>query len=76
MSHTKSKGATSMHSLRTPVCGHLVKEYDMVRVMADEGYEKLVPGRHRWLLHGQEVTEIEAEAYKVVYQEVGNYGNV
>lgn len=60
-----------MDTLRTPVCGDLVKEYRMIRVMAecDTGpdYEKYVPGKSRWLVGEEEVTGAEAELYRVVW---------
>jgi hypothetical protein len=40
--------------------GRLVKETSFVNVM-DGRFDHYVPGRHRWLLDGAEITEEEAE---------------
>jgi hypothetical protein len=55
MSETGRKIAREFH-----LDGRLVKEISFVE-LGDSRFENWVPGRHRWLLDGTDITEAEAE---------------
>lgn len=50
--------------------GRLVKEIDQINVggAATNFQNHYVDGRHVWLLDGEEVTPVEAEAFRVLWE--------
>jgi hypothetical protein len=47
--------------------GLLVKEIDQIDVSTSGLRNQFVDGRHTWLLDGEEVQEVEAEAFRTVW---------
>lgn len=47
--------------------GRLVKEIDQVDV-STQGGRRYVDGRHNWLLDGEEVQPVEAEAFRIMWE--------
>jgi hypothetical protein len=48
-------------------CGGLVKEIDQIDVSTTGRRDQFIDGRHWWLLDGEEITPVEAEAFRVVW---------
>ncbi|MFF7899975.1 MULTISPECIES: hypothetical protein [unclassified Streptomyces] len=47
--------------------GRLVKEIDQVDVSTRSLREQFIDGSWRWLLDGEEVQDVEAEAFRTVW---------
>ena len=47
----------------------LVKEIDQIDVSDGPDRRQFIDGRHIWLLDGEEVTPVEAEAFRAAWEE-------
>ncbi|WP_331756753.1 hypothetical protein [Streptomyces decoyicus] len=51
--------------------GRLVKEIDQIDVTTSPSAQQYMDGRHIWLLNGEEVQEVEADAFRIAWESAG-----